>query len=165
MHFDTFEAFARAVYRRAGFLPVSVHDEFEHISLRALRANNRELLNDLSAAKREVTGMFVRLVQACYDVHEISTSHAAPGDDLLGYRIEQARKQLIPGWQLVIQVSNGNAVVMLIDDQDRLQNFPSSRDSLSGQVTDAVLFAERTPEKRRTAVQYTEDPDHGEHLT
>lgn len=165
MHFDTYEAFTRAVYRHAGVAPASVHDEYLHIMNRAIRSGNRQLVEDLSNANRAVTGIAVSLMQSCYHVHETSTSHKAPGDDLLGYRIQEACESLIPGWQIVIQVMNGHAHVMLFDDFDRQQSFPSLRESLSSQVSDALLSAQCPPEKRRKSKQqHIEDPDHGFHL-
>lgn len=165
MNFDTYEAFFRAVYKHAGIAPVSVHDEFEHIMNRAIRSGNRPLIDDLSAATRAATGLFVKLMRSCFYVHETATSHKSPGDDLLGYRLEQACDSLAEGYQLVIQVSNGQITLALYDNRDRQVNFPSLRESLSGQVTDAVLFAERPPERRkRPGHQHVEDPDHGDNL-
>jgi AraC-like DNA-binding protein len=162
MHFDTFEAFSKAVYKRVGFVPCDLHDAFEHINRRALRGGQRDLVKDLSDATSSATGMLCRLTEAAFYVHEVSTSHKAPGDDLLGYRIEEAREKLIPGWQIVIQVAAGRTYVMLVDPQDNQVEFPSRRETLSEQVTDALLYAERPEEKRRKPVLYTEDPDHGD---
>jgi hypothetical protein len=124
MKFDTLETFLHAVYNKAGESPSSVS--------KALPAH----------LQYQACSQIVDLMRAAFHVHEQASAQIGPGDSLLGYRLEQAKRELPEGWQIVVQVKAGELHVDLYDANDERQQVPTVQgDEPSGVVADALKYA------------------------
>lgn len=144
MRFDTQEAFSRAMRAKLGHrCPLDQTDEFRRIE-RDGRFNPITRRNEvgIQVSNLYLTTLFVKMERAAFEVHERAIAQIGPGDDLLGYRVEQAEQNLPEGWQLAVHVERGSAKVLLINPSGEQMEIGTDV-SLSGAVADALEAAQK----------------------
>ena len=130
MRFDTEEAFFRATFSASGTSPSYISD-----------ACRIERLTDEGDWQKALRTKAVRLVRGAFDVHQRADAQLGPGDSLLGYRLQEAERELPEGWRIVIMVERGiTRVDVDAPDDDRLE-FSTVHQEVSGQVSDALREA------------------------
>lgn len=132
MRFDTEEAFFKATFRAADTSPAMIGDTAW------CNINNDEI-------RMLVSSEAVQLMRGAFSVHQCCNGQLGTGDSLLGYRLEQAQKQLPEGWRLVVMVELGALRVDLYDPDDKPRYFSELTQSASAHVNDALnVLKDRT---------------------
>lgn len=141
MRFDTQEAFSKAMRARLEHRgPADLTSEFRRVEQEGVfNPTTRRSESGRGVADRFLTTTFVRMERAAFEVHDRAMAQIGPGDDLLGFRVEQAEMNLPEGWQLAIHIEGGSAKVLLIAPGGEQQHVEGA--SLSGAVADALSAA------------------------
>ena len=130
MRFDNEEAFMKAVYNTAGVVPVEI-------------ANSMISAPSTSEERKVFVGIAVRLIRAAYAVHQrVTEGDEADGfHSLIGFRLEQASKQLPPEWRIVVTAQRGALQVDLYDPGDTPHPLEAKDKDVSNYVQVAIQRA------------------------